>query len=257
MIDFETYLVPLALTLGAFATIWPLSVARGDASLVDIWWGPGFFAQTVIALFLVAEIDSRDWLLVALIGIWSLRLGWVLIRRRMREGHEDPRYSSLRASWGPGFWWKSLFVVFLLQGIIQWIIALGPVHGILASAEPLGAVAFAGAALALAGLMLEAVADAQLDAFKRQNPDDALCQTGLRGILRHPNYLGEIVFWIGVGLIVSEVSLWAAVLSPAMIALFLTRVSGMPMLDERLYASRPGYADYRARVPGLLPSFRK
>ncbi|MEM7505353.1 MAG: DUF1295 domain-containing protein [Pseudomonadota bacterium] len=257
MLDFETYLAPLALTVGVFATIWPLSVVRSDASLVDAWWGPGFFAQIVVVLTLVDQIDNRDLLLAALIGVWSLRLGWVLIRRRLREGHEDPRYISLRDAWDPGFWWKSFFVVFVLQGVIQWVIALGPIHGVIAGSQPLGSIALVGALLAMAGLALETVADRQLDRFKREHPHDALCQTGLRSVMRHPNYLGEIVFWIGIGLIVSEVSLWAAVLSPLVITLFLTQVSGIPMLDERLSASRPGYADYKARVPGLLPGFKK
>ncbi|MEM9736877.1 MAG: DUF1295 domain-containing protein [Pseudomonadota bacterium] len=243
-------------TLVIFAVLWPVSVHRHDASLVDFWWGPGFLAQTLVAAYLAEAMGSRSWLIVVLVALWALRLGFVLIRRRLHEGSEDPRYTALRRAWEPGFWWKSFFVVFMLQGFLQWLIAIGPIMGVLSGPEPLSVLAWLGALVALGGLALEARADHELDFFKRENPH-GLCDTGLRAHIRHPNYVGEIVFWSGVGLVVVEVSPWAALVSPALITLFLTQVSGAPMLDERLSESRPSYADYKARVPAFLPRLRQ
>ncbi|MEM8793374.1 MAG: DUF1295 domain-containing protein [Pseudomonadota bacterium] len=251
------YLLPLGIAVLGFVALWPLSVIRKDASLVDAWWGPGFFAQAALAFWLSDEGDSRSFLLLALISVWSARLAYVLLRRRIREGHEDPRYTELRRAWDPGFWWKSLFVVFLLQGLIQWTIALGPIAAILSDPVSLGALAVLGTMLCLAGLLIETVADAELDRFKRTAKPGALCMTGLRTHVRHPNYSGEILFWLGIGLIVLEVSWIAALISPVVIAVFLTKVSGAPMLDERLQATRPEYAAYRQRVPGFIPYFKR
>ncbi|MEM1383858.1 MAG: DUF1295 domain-containing protein [Pseudomonadota bacterium] len=252
------YLIPLLVTLGVFVALWPISLRLRDASVVDIWWGPGFGAQIVLAAWWSGNaLGPREWMLVALVCLWSLRLGWVLTARRARAGSEDPRYTVLRDAWHPGFWWKSLFVVFLLQGILQWLIALGPMAGVLAGQNNIGVVAAIGAAIAAAGLGLEALADRQLDKFKRTAEPGALFTGGLRAHLRHPNYLGEVVFWIGVGLIVAEGGLWIAALwSPLLITVLLTRLSGVPMLDERLSATRPGYAAYRRAVPGFIPRFR-
>ena len=74
--------------------------------------------------------------------------------------------------------------------------------------------------------------------------------SGLRAHMRHPNYTGEIIFWIGVALILVDGGVWLGLLSPVLITLFLTKVSGAPLLDERLSETRPGYAAYRARCPG-------
>ena len=249
----ESLLLPYAVTLTVFALLWPLSIYTRDASIVDYWWAPGFLVQVGISAMIAEQVGWRGGLLLALMALWSARLSWVLIARRLREGHEDPRYTSLRAAWGEGFWWKSLFVVFVLQATIQWVIAIGPMTGVLAQDSPLQVTAYLGVFLALLGFALEAKADAELDAFKRHSEPNALCQSGLRAYVRHPNYVGEILFWIGIGLIVSEVSIWAGLLSPVVIGMFLIGVSGAPMLDERLAESRPDYAAYKARVPAFLP----
>lgn len=248
----EGAVLALGMTVAVFAALWPLSLVWRDASVVDVWWGPGFLAQGVLAVWLAGGTGLRGGLALALIGLWSLRLGWVLTARRLRAGHEDPRYGALRAAWGPGFWWKSLGVVFGMQALVQWVLALGPTAAVVAAGDP-GALAWIGAALALAGLGLEARADAELDHFKRHAGPGALCDTGLRARMRHPNYTGEIGFWTGIALIGIDGGVWGAAVTPVLLALLLWRVSGAPMLDDHLGATRPGYAAYRARVPGFIP----
>jgi steroid 5-alpha reductase family enzyme len=198
-------------------------------------------------------LDPRDQVLLVVVGIWSLRLTVTLGARRFREGHEDPRYTSIRESWGPAFWWKSIFIVFALQAFLQWLIVLGPIAGLAAEPAPLGGLAWLGVVVALGGLALESIADRQLDAFKREAPAGALLTTGLRAYVRHPNYTGEIMFWCGIAAILVDGGVWLGLLSPVLIAFFLTKVSGAPLLDERLSETRPGYAAYRARVPAFLP----
>ena len=252
--DYTIYLWAFLATQGAFLALWLVSLRLTDSSVVDFWWGPGFLAQLLVAAWLDPEpLAPRGMLLVGLVGIWAIRLGVVLGRRRIAEGHEDPRYQALRAAWEPGYWWKSLFLVFVLQAVIQWVIALGPLAGLLAGTAELGPLALAGTVVALAGFGLEAKADAELDAFKRHAPPGALCQTGLRARVRYPNYLGEIVFWAGIALVVLDGGVWLGLLSPVLITLLLTRLSGAPMLDERLGETRPDYAEYKARVPGFIP----
>lgn len=245
--------LPLWVALIGFCAIWPLSVWRRDASLVDAAWGPGFAVQLLIAASVAAQLGARAGLLLALVCLWSARLGFVLLRRRWREGHEDGRYTSIRTSWGRGFWWKSFFIVFVLQAFLQWLVALGPISGVLAANQTLGGIAVFGAALAVGGLALETLADRELDRFKQTAPPGALLTTGLRAHVRHPNYLGEIIFWVGIGLVCLEGNAWMGLASPILITLFLLKVSGAPMLDERLGNTRPGYAAYKRSVPAFIP----
>ena len=254
MADLSIYLYALALSGAVFLALWPVSLALRDVGVVDAWWGPGFGAAAVVVWWLADGPDgARALLLLSLILIWSARLGYVMIRRWFAHAEEDRRYRLIRRGWGAAFWWKSLFIVFILQGVMQWLVALGPLSGVLADPAPLGVIAFIGAAFALAGLTLETIADAQLDRFKRSAPEGALLTTGLRAHVRHPNYSGEILFWWGVWLIAAPVAPIWAILSPILLTLLLTKVSGAPMLAETLGASRSGFAGYAARTPAFLP----
>ncbi|MBY8975644.1 DUF1295 domain-containing protein [Rhodobacteraceae bacterium NNCM2] len=253
----QFYLPALGLSVAGFAILWPLSILKRDASIADFWWTPGIVAQMWLVSAMVSQTDSRVILLNVVILVWALRLGWVLIGRRIREGSEDSRYGILRDAWGEGFWWKSFFIVFLLQAVIQWVIALGPLSALVAEPAPLGALSLIGCVIVVGGLYLETRADAELDAFRRTEPPDALMETGLRAHVRHPNYVGEMLVWVGIGCIIAEVSLWGAILSPAIVILLLTTISGAPILDERLSQSRPGYRAYCERVPAFIPRLSK
>lgn len=252
-----TALWPLAAAFVGFVCIWPLSVWRKDASLVDLVWAPGFAVQVGIAVSLAGEVDARGLLIIALICAWSARLSYVLIRRRLHEGVEDARYTAIRTSWGPSFWWKSLFIVFVLQSFLQWLISLGPIAGVVLTDGPLGILSRAGTCIALVGVVLEAKADHELDKFKAEAGAGGLLTTGLRAYVRHPNYTGEIIFWVGMALIAVEGGALLGLISPVLIIFFLTKVSGAPMLDERLAATRPEYQAYKERVPAFLPRLRR
>lgn len=256
--DLLTPLLPaLALSLCGFVALWLLSLRLCDASVADAWWGPGILAGLGLAAGLAgADSHLRVGLVAALVGIWSLRLGFTMLRRRLRHGAEDRRYRELREHYGASFWWKSLFIVFLLQGLLQWLIALAPIAAVLAPPAPVGAIGWAGALVAAAGLALEAKSDAELDRFKRTAAPDALLTGGLRRHVRYPSYAGEILFWAGIWLIAAEAGAWWSVLSPLLVLLLLTRVSGAPMTGEGLARTRPGYAEWAARTPALFPRLR-
>lgn len=251
MFDFAALVPAFTVSLCVFIALWPVSVLMRDVSIVDAWWGPGFLAAAWVAW--PGGNDTRTLLLMGLVGTWAIRLGAVMIRRRIRHGGEDNRYQMIRKSWGASFWWKSFFIVFLLQGILQCIIALPPLVAITAPVVPVGLIGIAGGVIACVGLTLETVADAQLDAFKKFARKDDICDTGLRAYVRHPNYTGEMVFWIGIWLIAAEAGAWWTVISPLLLIFLLTKVSGAPIQKTTMKRSRPAYAEYVKTTPAFLP----
>jgi steroid 5-alpha reductase family enzyme len=237
--------------------LWPLSVIRRDASVVDFWWGPGAAVAALTTWALAgAPTGPHALALAALVAGWGLRLGATLGARRLREPEEDPRYAELRRAWDPGFWWKSLFVVFALQGVLQGLVALGAMSGILAAPSDPSALAGLGVAVALGGLLLEASADRQLDRFKAGAPSGALCREGLRRHMRFPHYTGEILFWAGVAAVALDAGVLWAPLPAVLVALLVTKVSGAPMLEEHLARTRPDYTEWKAATPAFLPDPR-
>lgn len=249
----EVYVSALLLSVAVFAAMWPVSIAIRDVSIVDAWWGPGFFAATLLVFLSTDASGQRASLILALVGLWAARLGFILLRRRLRHGAEDNRYVTIRASWGPSFWWKSLFIVFLLQGFLQWIVVFPAMAAVSAAPTPIGLIGWLGAIIALGGFALEAKADAELDAFKKTAKPGDLLQTGLRRHVRHPNYTGEMMFWWGAWLIAADGGAWWTVFAPLTLTVLLTKVSGAGITGGHLKKTKPEFRSYAAATPAFLP----
>ncbi|MGG7566411.1 DUF1295 domain-containing protein [Rhodovulum sp. DZ06] len=252
MLDLPPLLLAAATSVAGFLLLWPASLALRDSSLADLWWGPGFGAAACAAWLAGDGTGAAGGLALALVCAWSLRMGWTLGRRRLREGKEDPRYAAIRAQHGARWPLRSLGQVFVLQGALQFAL-VAPVAFAAAGGggEGGGAAAWIGAALALLGMGLETAADVQLDRWKAAGGRGIL-RGGLRAFVRHPNYSGEILFWTGVALVLASGGLWWAAATPILLGLLLARVSGRPLIEERL-AARPGWDAYAARTPAFVP----
>lgn len=152
---------------------WLLSLPLRNVAVVDVFWGIAIAGAGLTWLSLQADPGPRGALAVLLAVVWAARLA-LHILWRSRGKPEDRRYRVIRARNEPNFSFKSLYLVFGLQAVLAWIVAM-PLLGAVLSREPLGALDFAGAGLWLAGFVLQATADFQLARFqKRPDADRAV-----------------------------------------------------------------------------------
>lgn len=249
----------LLITCVVFTGIWLIHVSKEDAGVIDFYWGPGFFVIGAVTWLIHGPSSIWHALFLGAIAVWAIRLTWYLGRRHMSAENEDGRYREMRDAGGPNYWWTSLFKVFLLQAVILWIIA-APVHVAMRSgvSEGFSVVLFsAGIVLFVIGFVVESVADAQLSKLKaHRNHRDAapqLIEAGLWARSRHPNYLGEMILWWGLGLCAFTLSgSFVALIGPALLTAVMVGIT-IPLTEAWLEKSRPAYDDYRSRVPILLP----
>lgn len=235
--------------------LWVVSVRRRDASLVDPWWSIGFLLVTAHTAARTGLTPGKT-LLLALLSVWAVRL-WAYLLLRARGRGEDPRYAALRQRWGPErFWWVSLFLVFGLQGALIGLISAPLQLAAAAPApDPIGAWDLGGAALFAVGFVWEALADAQLAAFRRDPARRGqVLDTGLWRWSRHPNYFGEALLQWGLWMCaLDRPGGLVCVGAPLLMTWLLLRVSGVTMLDAHLLSTRPGYAEYVRRTPAFFP----
>ncbi|SVC10948.1 uncharacterized protein METZ01_LOCUS263802, partial [marine metagenome] len=200
----------------------------------------------------------RSTIVAIFVSIWTLRLGTFLYKRIVKSG-EDTRFREIKKSL-PKFlmvWTLSALWVFLTTVNAITIIALNP-------QEPLGPFFLIGATLWILGFAFEAVADRQKKSFSElaENKDKFITQ-GLWSISRHPNYFGEIVLWTGIAIIsLPLLSGWQhiALISPVFVFLLLTKISGLPFLEdkaEKKWGDVKDYIEYKNKTPVLVPFFGK
>ena len=251
----STILSAAAVAIAAYmVVVWALSLPLRDASIADVFWGPGFAFVAIVSASL-SPPSARATLLVVLTSAWGLRLALHIGTRWRKKKEEDRRYQAMRATWGDRFPLVSLFTVFLLQGGLLWTVSLPLQAGAaLGAGRPIGPLDIAGVALFSVGLAFEAVGDAQLSRFLADPGNRGkVMERGLWRYTRHPNYFGDALVWWGLGLIGAASGAWWCLLGPALMTFLLVRVSGVSLLEKDIAGRRPEYVAYVRRTSSFLP----
>jgi steroid 5-alpha reductase family enzyme len=251
------FLLAGAVILVLMIILWLISLIIKNASIVDIFWGIGFIIVAWFAFSFAQGYLPRKTLVCILTTIWGLRLALHIGIRNWGKP-EDFRYAKWREENGMRWWWFSFFQVFLLQGVLMWIISTpliaAQTSGFPAILSPLDLI---GASLWTLGLLFESIGDLQLTLFKSNGANKGkLLTTGLWKYTRHPNYFGEAVLWWGYYVIALAAGYWWTIFSPIIMTFLLLRVSGVAML-ERTMKLRPGYEEYIRNTNAFLPWFPK
>ena len=250
------YLIALAAVLLVGALAWVASVLVDDVSFVDSLWSLFFLLAAIVYALSADVLSTRGLLVVGFVTLWSLRLSLHITVRNWGEP-EDYRYQSIRANNEPGFVVKSLYIVFGLQAVLAWLVAM-PLLPAIQSAAPLGPLDVLASMLFLAGFLIEAVADWQLSRFKA-DPDNRgrVLDTGLWRYTRHPNYFGEFCVWWAFWLFAVAVGAWWTLFSPILMSFLLLRVSGVAMLERTISERRPEYLEYMHNTNAFFPGPRR
>ena len=243
----------LVVLCGMFC-LWIISLVKKDASIVDPCWGLGFVLIAWATVLQSGWEGVRSGLLVALVTLWGLRLSIYLFWRNSGKG-EDRRYGAMRTKHGDNFWWVSLFTVFLLQGVLMWLIALTVQSGMFHSeTAKFGLLGYFGVAVWLVGFFFESVGDYQMAQFKSDPENDGkVMDRGLWRYTRHPNYFGDFCIWWGYFLIAANANSWWTIVCPALMSFLLLKVSGVSMLESDIEDRRPDYAEYKRRTSSFFP----
>ncbi len=253
---FEIYILSLLVILGLMVFLWLLSLALRNSSIVDIFWGAGFVVSAWFYFGLTPDgFLLRKMLIAILTTIWGLRLSLYILWRNWGK-EEDFRYKVWRKDAGASWWWRSFFKVFLLQGILMWIIS-APLLAAQFKATPgrLTVLDFSGVLLWLIGFFFEAAGDVQLARFKSDPANKGkVMNRGVWRYTRHPNYFGDSAQWWSYYLIALSAGGWWTIFSPILMTLFLLRVSGVTLLEKTL-AARPGYEEYIQTTSAFIPWF--
>jgi len=249
-------LVALAALAAGFAGLYFLARRINNYGIVDIAWSYAFGGLAAFYALAGPGWPARRALVAAMALLWSARLGTHLAVRVI--GHhpvEDGRYVQLRKDWAGNFATK-MFGFFQLQAVSVVLLGAAFLLACLNPTPALHPLEIIGAALWLVAISGEALADAQLAAFKRNAANQGrVCDVGLWRYTRHPNYFFEWLIWVAFFLFALG-SPWGiiAIIGPASILFLLLRVTGIPMTEEQSIRSRgDAYRRYQQTTSAFVP----
>jgi steroid 5-alpha reductase family enzyme len=243
-----------AADLAATVVIFAFSLRYRNASFYDAYWS---VAPPVIALYWLAlggGDPARGALVLVGVCAWAARLTHNWARGWDGLHHEDWRYGMLRERTGRAYPLVNLFGIHLFP-TVQVFLGCMALYPALTLGGEAGLLDAAAALVVGLAVLLQWVSDNQLRRFVLTNDDpQRVLDTGLWAWSRHPNYLGEILFWWGLWLfgLASDPTWWWTVVGPLCITVMFLFMS-IPMIERRHLERRPDYADYARRTPTLLP----
>ena len=243
------------------ALAWAFQRRVGNSGWIDVFWTFGTGAAGMAAaLFPFADESgpsARQLLAAAIIGIWAARLGLYIAFRVARSAHEDARYARFREQWGEKYQ-STLLILILPQGLITAGLCASIMAAAHRQASGLDIRDLAALAVLIVAIAGESLADRQLARFKAANTQKgAICDTGLWGWSRHPNYFFEWLGWVAwpvMGLALGEPLTWLTLLAPVLMYAVLRFMTGVPPLEATMMASRgEAFAAYRSRTSTFFP----
>jgi steroid 5-alpha reductase family enzyme len=225
---------------------------------VSLGYAASITAQAVMfGVLHSATIEGWVLLQSALLLAYGIRLGGFLILRDHSASFKGERVASAdRGAHLKG----PLKIVIWIGVAVLYVLMFTP--ALLTMSEQARGSAlpsvFPGVVIMACGLALEAVADWQKSRFKTRAPSQ-FCSQGLYRVVRCPNYLGEMVFWLGVWL--SGLSAYqtpfgwllscAGFITIQLIMLGSTRRLELKQAEH--YGTEAAYQEYVGTVPVLFP----
>ena len=250
--------MPLFLLCGmiGFALHWIIflpSFAFKTEHYFDLTGSLSYISTVIAAAYLNPNLDIRDLIICAMILIWAVRLGSFLFWRIKKDG-QDKRFIIMKTKF---FWF---LMTWTLGGL--WVLvtmAAGLTAMTSNTTVALGPLSYFAICLWIFGMALEIVADQQKTRFRNDPKNrDRFITSGLWAWSQHPNYLGEILLWLGLALLaVPVLSGWqlATLISPVFVYVLLTKISGIPLLDrlaKKKWGENPEFVAYTKATPVLM-----
>lgn len=245
-------LADIAMTIVIFIA----SLIKRNSSVYDAYWSvlPFYFVALWIYIY-GNNLSVINWLTFVVISFWSWRLTLNWARSWPNFSHEDWRYVDLKNKTKAFYPMVNFLGIHVFPTLVVFACMLPVFYSINASTNLVWLAGF-GLLVSVVGILFELFADNELDKFRqRTNPKQSdILNTGLWAKCRNPNYLGEMLFWVGLALLgISFNAHWIAYVGVVVLILMFVFVS-IPMKEERMEKRRPqAWKQYKQTVNKLLP----
>lgn len=238
--------VLLVCTIGFKKYVWFISL------------GYGFSITTIGIMMLIIFKDKNPALILSSIIfiIYGLRLGGFLAYRELKS----PTYNrKMKSEISDGSHMTiPLKIMLWLSCALLYILMTSPVIYRFVNNDKLDTVFLIGMIVTVTGIILESLSDYQKNKSKKKNPN-RFCDTGLFKIVRCPNYLGELIIWLGVFIsgfsTLKGIGQWLISIIGflGIVYIMFSGARRLELRQDRTYKDDKEYQKYIKTTPILIP----
>ena len=226
-----------------------LSIKKLDNSIVDIFWWTGFVIIAIYFYFLNEDYSINKSLVLILIIFWWIRLSYYILKRKLKEKSEDPRYAIWRKNW-KYFYIRSFFQVYIVQMLLMFLIATTIYFIFLWNINSYLFILWF--TISIIWLIFEIFSDLQVKSYIEKNwKTNEVFTWWLYKYSRNPNYFWESIFWFWLAIIWASTSLWSF-LWYFVITFLLLFVSWIPLKEKR-QETKINWQIYKSKTNKFIP----
>ena len=249
-LDFDVWLSLLIADTVATVVTFIFSLIFKNASVYDPYWS----VQPIVILACFAwgrALSVGAIIVICVVAIWALRLtaNWAYTFHGL--AYQDWRYTMLCEKTGKLYPIINFVGIHMVPTLVVYACTLPAVYLVISNVE-FNPVSIIFACVSLLGVTLQAISDIQMHKY-RKNKTTPFIRNGLWKHSRHPNYLGEILMWWGVGAfcVVNMPSCWYFIIGAVLNNLLFLLVS-VPMADGR-QSRKEGFEQYKKETRMFFP----
>lgn len=239
--------------IAATIVVFLAGVVVKNTSVYDPYWS---VAPIVILTGLTIEFGRFDFgifLLLFAVWYWGVRLtlNWAYTFKNL--AHQDWRYDFFKAKFPRIFQVISFFGINMFPTEVVFLCLLPGV--VFLQYSSVNIVTAFGFAICVVAATLQLIADIQMQKFRNMNPErKVIIRDGLWKHSRHPNYLGEIMMWWGLCVMMLSVAPDQWILGAgALVNTLMFLIVSIPLADKRNQREREGFDEYKRQTNMLLP----
>lgn len=216
-----------------------------NASIYDPYWS----VAPLLLIIPVFTLSFKNVIVTLVLVIWAVRLtgNWMVTFHGLSK--QDWRYDYYQLKSKRLWPIVNLFGIHLMPTIVVFL-AMMPILLVLDSANAPTLIFYLGVMISLLAITLQGVADYQMHHHKKSQ--NGLMNHGLWGLSRHPNYLGEILMWVGSAIMmIGVIGIHTAMIGAFIMILLFNGIS-IPLMEKRQLKNKPDYQSYMEVTPKLM-----
>ena len=251
ILEFDYWLKLLLADIIATVFVFIFSYILKNASVYDPYWSIQPIIIIVAYVIYYQNYLIINLLFIIVISLWGIRLtaNWAYTFKNLQS--QDWRYTMLKEKTKKFYPIINFIGIHMVPTLIVYSCIL-PAVAVVVKKGTINIIAILALMLSTFAFSLQGIADIQMHKFRKAKKQGFI-RDGLWKYSRHPNYLGEILMWWGIG-IASVAALngkWYLLIGALLNTLLFIFVS-IPMADKR-NSKRGDMAKLKLETRMLLP----